>query len=402
MPDLFHSFFLGGFECSTHRRRDGERLDMVAASRHDRFAAADYARCMALGIRTVREGIRWNRIETRPGRYDFSGELPRIRAARDTGVQVIWDLFHYGWPDDLDIFRPEFGRRLARLSRAFAEVIASETDAVPYYAPVNEISFVAWAGGEVQYLNPFANGRGHELKDQLVRAVIEATEAVWEVDPRARIVQIDPVINIVADPERPQDRDEAAGHTRSQYDAWDMIAGRQRPELGGAPRYLDIIGVNFYDRNQRIHHGRALRPGDPLYRPFREMLREVYERYRRPLLVAETGAEGELRPLWLRYIGHEVRAALRTWAALEGLCLYPIVNHPGWDDGRHCLNGLWDYADNAGAREVYAPLLRELRRQERLLCRERHPDRAPQSMSAHSSAGPASERPRGGSVLVGR
>ena len=26
-PALFRSFFLGGFECSTHRRRDGQRLD---------------------------------------------------------------------------------------------------------------------------------------------------------------------------------------------------------------------------------------------------------------------------------------------------------------------------------------------------------------------------------------
>ena len=36
-----------------------------------------------------------------------------MHAARDTGVQVIWDLCHYGWPDDLDIFRPEFVRRFS-------------------------------------------------------------------------------------------------------------------------------------------------------------------------------------------------------------------------------------------------------------------------------------------------
>ena len=40
------------------------------------------------------------------GRYDWSSFLPMLRAARETGTQVLWDLLHYGWPDDLDIWRP--------------------------------------------------------------------------------------------------------------------------------------------------------------------------------------------------------------------------------------------------------------------------------------------------------
>ena len=44
------------------------------------------------------------------------------------------------------------------------------------------------------------------------------------------------------------------------------------------------------------------------------------------------------------------------------MCLYPILNHPGWLDGRHCHNGLWDYADAHGHRDIYKPLARELRR----------------------------------------
>jgi hypothetical protein len=42
-PSLFKSFFLGGFECSNHRRSDGRRLDLIAATGHDRWAAHDYA-----------------------------------------------------------------------------------------------------------------------------------------------------------------------------------------------------------------------------------------------------------------------------------------------------------------------------------------------------------------------
>jgi hypothetical protein len=50
--------------------------------------------------------------------------------------------------------------------------------------------------------------------------------------------------------------------------------------------------------------------------------------------------------------------------AVEGICLYPIVNSPWWDDDYHLHNGLWDYADDMGERPIYAPLAEELRRQQ--------------------------------------
>jgi hypothetical protein len=365
-PPLFRSFFLAGFECSSHRRRGGYRVDVVAQSRHDELAAEDYARCAALDLRTVRDGVRWHRVERRPGHFDFSEELPRVRAARDAGVQVIWDLWHYGTPDHLDVFSPAFPERLARFARAFAEVVAGETDAVPFYCPVNEPSFVAWAGGSAGWFDPFRRGRGPTLKRQLVRANIAACEALWAVDPRARLCQIDPVIHITADPARPRDRRAAEGYRRSMFQAWDMLAGRLEPGLGGHPKYLDVVGVNLYDRNQWVHNGPVLRPGDALYRPFREILAEVHTRYGRPVFVAETGVEFDGRPAWLAYVGGEVRAALDAGVPVEGVCWYPILNHPGWEDDRHLQCGLWDYADANGHRDVHGPLLAELRRQQRL------------------------------------
>ncbi len=123
MENLFRSFLLGGFECSTHRRRDGRRLDLIRASRHDEFAREDYERLRARGICAARDGIRWHRIETRPSYYDRTSALPMLRAARNAGVQVIWDLCHYGWPDDLDLFSPAFVDRFAAFARAFARIL---------------------------------------------------------------------------------------------------------------------------------------------------------------------------------------------------------------------------------------------------------------------------------------
>lgn len=357
---MFASFFMGGFECSTHRLRTGRRLDLIAATRHDEFCRQDYARLRAAGMRTARDGLRWHLIETFPGHYDFSSVLPMLQAARDLDLQVIWDLMHYGWPDELDIFDREFIRRFARFTRAFACLLREEGMDAPWLAPINEISFFAWGGGDEACLNPYTRGRGFVLKTQLVRAAIEAMETIWDILPGARFVHLDPLINIQPRTRRKEDVQEATGRHMAQYQAWDMLCGRLWPQLGGAPKYLDVLGANYYCNNQWICDGPTLSPGQPGFRPFRKLLGDLYQRYHRPLFVAETGIEGEARPLWLRGMGEEVRAAQQEGIPVHGICLYPILNHPGWENDRHCPNGLWDYADDGGNREIYQPLMEEL------------------------------------------
>jgi beta-glucosidase/6-phospho-beta-glucosidase/beta-galactosidase len=281
-------------------------------------------------------------------------------------VQVIWDLCHYGWPDDLDIWSPAFIERFARFARVVAQLVRNETETTAFYCPVNEISYWSWAGGEVARFNPGVRRRGAELKQQLVRAAIAATEAIWSVDGRARIVQVDPVIHVVARPERPRDRQPAEAYRCAQFQAWDMLSGYLCPELGGTPKYLDILGVNYYADNQWFLGGGTIELGHPLYRPFRDILAEVSQRYARPLVVAETGAEAAARVPWLRYVAGEVRAAVNAGILVEGICLYPITDYPGWTNGRHCQTGLLGLLDQQGQRAVYKPLADELRRQQAL------------------------------------
>lgn len=93
------------------------------------------------------------------------------------------------------------------------------------------------------------------------------------------------------------------------------------------------------------------------------MLAEAYARYGRPIFLAETSIEGEAHARWLRHVGEEARAAIRAGVPLEGICLYPVLSHPGWDDDRYCSNGLLEMEVRAGRRVVHAPLADELRRQ---------------------------------------
>ena len=363
MPtSLFRSFFLGGFECSTHRLPTGRRLDLVRSTRHDELAASDYRLLQRHGIFTARDGLRWTLIEQTPRRYDFSSALDQLRAARDTGMQVIWDLWHYGWPDDVDIFSAAFIDRFTSYAVEAIKVIGEFTER-PMVSPINEISFFSWAGGEGGIFNPFAKRRGDEIKRQLVRASIEAIDAMRAINPALTVIQVDPMINIVGRTERADDVHAAEGYRQSQFVAWDMLLGRVQPELGGHDALIDAIGVNYYIHNQWVWDGSMIVPSDPRYRHVGEMLREVSERYRRPIFVAETGIEDETRPAWFRYMCREVYSAMQAGVPVEGVCLYPIVNHPGWDDDRHCYNGMFDYADASGNRDVYEPLAAELARQ---------------------------------------
>ena len=351
---LFRSFIQGGFECSTHRRaHDKRRIDVIAASQHDLHAAHDYRELARHDILTVRDGLRWHLIEQAPGRYDWSSLNRQRAAARDAGTEVIWDLLHYGWPDDVDVWQPSFVERFAAFAAAAARHIGPAAPGERrFYAPVNEISFLSWGGGDVAYLNPFERGRGLEFKVQLARASIAAMEAIRRVDPAARFVHADPVINVRADLLRPHEAGIAEGHRLAQYQAWDMIAGMAWPQLGGRHDLLDIVGVNFYSNNQWIHGGGTFPPGHPLARPLREILAETYARYGRPIFIAETGIEGDLRAAWLRMILGEVDAAIALGVPIEGVCLYPILDHPGWDDDRYCPNGLLRYSPNAAGRSA--------------------------------------------------
>ena len=372
---IFASFLQAGFECSTHRYGD-KRLDLLEETCHTRFAVQDFRRVAQIGMRTVRTGARWHLIESIPGSYDFASLRPILDAAEQTGTEVLLDLLHFGWPAHLDIYSPEFTDAFARYVGATVHYLKSRGGHYKFFAPVNEISFLAWAAGDMRSFYPHSVGRGAEFKAALVRAAVAASEILLNEIAGVRLLWPEPAIHIIGRSQTPDDQREAEFYRLLQYEAWDQIAGRQRPELGGRPEYLDVLGLNFYDGNQWVHNGERLTAEDRRYRPFREMLQEVSARYGRPLFISETGAEAEKREGWFRYVSEEVLAARVAGVHAEGICLYPILNHPGWEDDRHCHNGLFDYAREDGYREIYQPLASVI-----LELQEKLQERRPQPMS---------------------
>lgn len=366
---LFQSFWMAGFECSSHINSAGTRLDMIAEMQHDEFCTEDYRRLSEVGILTARDGLRWHRID-QGGVYDWSSWIPMLEAARRENLQVIWDLFHYGWPDDLDLFSPAFIHRFARFAGSAARFHREHSDDVAFYSPMNEISFFSWAATR-SLMYPYAQGRDAELKRQLARAAIAAIEAIRVVDPNARFVAPEPLIHNVPPHSEPWNTAPAQVQRDGQFEAWDMLAGRVERDLGGAESCLDIVGVNFYAANQwevpggcKLHWDAG--SNDPRWMPLHELLIEVYARYRRPVLIAETSHYGTGRAAWLHEIAREVSLALRHGLPLEGVCLYSILDRFDWEDRTHWHNcGLWDLCPNGNGQyervlnTSYAQALRE-------------------------------------------
>ncbi len=378
----FRSFWMGGYEGSDHVNSHGMPLDLKRDSGHLDHLDDDHAALARLGIRTIRESIGWRTSTDRHGRFD-PGVARRIaRSARRHGLQVVWTLHHYGLPPGVDFFAGDFARRFADFCEAVARFLASEGEGgdgtAPVYQPINEISFLSWGLGASTLFHPYQPStaeRGYEAKCRLARAAIAGCDALWSVAPNARIVHTDPVIHVTAaDPGDADAVREAARHHRSQFQAWDMLAGRLEPGLGGAPRYLDVPGVNYYHNNQwawpsneRLHW----HLDDPRRRPLDDLLHDVWRRYDRPLIVAETGHVGDGRAPWLDDVA---QAALRCQARgvpLQGVCLYPVVDRTDWErPDRWHRSGLWDVPDAdrappagpaALARVLHEPLVERLR-----------------------------------------
>ncbi|WP_448310076.1 FAD-dependent oxidoreductase [Pantoea sp. PGP6] len=343
----FTSFWQAGYEGADHINPAGVALSMNDLNQHQARAAEDYAALAPFAIRTVRESVGWRLCE-RDGRYDFSTVAARMQAAQQQGIQLSWTFCHYGWPDDLSLFDHDFVSRFAAFCGALARFLAPWYHSAPVYSPMNEISFLSWgiSVGVFACASCPQPDCADAAKQQLVRATLAACDAIWQADPRARLLHCDPLIHIVPDPADPDSVQTAALMRETQYQAWDMLSGRLHPELGGAERYLDLIGVNYYHDNQ-WEQGSNQRLywhlGDPRRAPLHQLLRQVSQRYQRPLLLAETSHVGSGRGAWIGQIGAQVAQALLAGVDLLGICLYPILDRPLWEYPTFWTrSGLWD------------------------------------------------------------
>jgi beta-glucosidase/6-phospho-beta-glucosidase/beta-galactosidase len=369
-PGIFPTFFISGFECSTFLWKDKRRRNLIEETQHDRHAQEDYNILQSLGIDVAREAIPWPLVD-RNGCYDFSLLDPMIEAMQQTQIIPIWDLFHYGYPDDLDPFSDEFIDRFARYCRAAAEYVIPRLRGPYFFTPINEITFFSFCGGEWGWVAPYKTTKEDRFRFRLAlcKAAIAGVNAIREVEPASRMVHIDPLVQVVAPRDRP-DLVEAANHETyvDTFLAWDILYGKEHPELGGSPSILDIVGANNYSfgqmeyREQGPHQ--SLEPHDERIKPLHDLMQRVWERYHRPMIIGETSGLEEGRDEWLKDVVEESLAAVNSGMDLHGICLFPAVDMPDWHTGEWLHNGICDLVEEGNdlKRVPYEPYVAELRR----------------------------------------
>jgi beta-glucosidase/6-phospho-beta-glucosidase/beta-galactosidase len=353
-PGIFPTFFISGFECSTFLWKDKGRRNLIAETQHDKCVQEDYKILRDLGIAVAREGIPWAFVDKK-GQYDFSSIDSMIKAMNECQILPIWDLCHYGYPDDLDPFSEEFTIRFADYCRAAAEYVVQRMHGPYFFTPINEITFFSFIGGEWGWTAPFKNSKEDrfELRLALCKAAIAGVKAIREIEPKARIVHIDPLVQVVAPRDRP-DLKKAAEHETfvDTFLAWDILFGKEHPELGGSPEILDIVGANNYSFGQMEYREQgphaALEPDDDRIKPLCDLIKRVWERYRRPMIIGETSGLGGGRAAWLKDVMEESLAAVNEGMDLHGICLFPAVDMQDWHTGEWLHNGICDLEECDG------------------------------------------------------
>lgn len=368
VPGASSGFWMGGFEGADHINMHGQALDMNALSGHIELLEEDYSRMSQLQLGTVRESVGWRICSEHVGtdqRYNF-GRLRRMAAAAERhGLRVQWTLMHYGLPADVQLTGADFVARFAEFAALAAREIRRVRSVPSVYTPINEIGFLAWAYTRAHLIGARQGGDaleldGFDVKCRLVSAALAAVAAIRREDPGATFLQVEPLIHVTTAADRPDLAEGAAIFTQYQWQAWDLMLGRLRPELGGSENAVDLIGVNHYHDSQwELPTGQPLQwnPPDPRRRALADLLHETWQRYDRPLLVAETSHVGAGRVAWLDMVAKQALQASARAVPLQGICLYPVADRPDWNDGTHWHRcGLWDCGEGADARLQRRPV----------------------------------------------
>jgi len=360
MKSPFASFWMAGFECTDQINASGHRVDLYEATQHLARIEADYDNLRNMQMTTVREGLQWSRVEYLPYCYDWSAVKKIIIAAAKNNKQVLWDICHFGFPEDLSPLHPQFCNRFVAFCLAFVQMYRSlNMEDMLIVTPINEVSFISWLGGECAATVPFTSNYGWEVKYKLVEAYIKAVKHMKEMDNRLLILTTEPLINII--PDNMEDASivmAAEKKNEEQFQVWDMLTGKICQELGGEASLPDIIGCNYYPHNQWCYPSEVQvdwQNTSPVkgYKSLSELCRTVMERYKRPIIIAETSFNGEGKSQWINHVTDECANLLQDGLMLWGICIYPVLNRPDWDalDYWHD-SGIWEVDPLNGDRRL--------------------------------------------------
>jgi beta-glucosidase/6-phospho-beta-glucosidase/beta-galactosidase len=338
--------------------RPGHRaLDEYQLMGHYDHWREDLALVRDLGVRAVRWGVPWYRVEPISGEFDWrwtDAVLPYL--VEELGVIPIVDLMHYGCPFWLrrEFASEEYPEAVARYAEAFARRYSS---LVRWYTPLNEPLVTGLFCGRRGLWPPYLRSESGYIRIvlQVIKGILATAAAIRSVQPDAILVHVEASglsrsaredLDVLAEDEQRRlflTYDLLTGRVNSQHELfpWLVRSGASPDDLAriAAGRLtLDLMGLNFYpqwsttqlylDRRGRL----AMRPVEHEGGGFGGLIEAYYQRYGVPILVTETSARGDLdvRARWLESSVAAVRQLRLRGVPVLGYTWFPLFTMIDW------------------------------------------------------------------------
>lgn len=376
--------FATGIECSYPTIENGKlRRDLLEECGHYERFEEDLNLIKELGLKVVRYGLPYYRINFAPGKYDWEFADLAMRKIQELELTPVLDLMHFGVPDWIGNYQnPELPVHFAD----YAAQVAERYPWVRFYTPVNEIYVTARISAKEGVWNEqlksdraFVTAIKHAVAASILATheiakrrndciIIQAESAEYLHEAHAVVSEETRLFNkrrlIALDLlyAHPPDADIYRylldnGLTREEYD-WFMA---------GEPPGFQIMGNDYYGRNERIRlpDGSFAIAEDVL--GWYQITHEYYRRYRKPVMHTETNVfEAEDAPTWLWKQWFNILRMRADGVPVLGFTWYSLIDQVDWDielaEKRGNINacGLFDLNRNPRpVAEAYRQLLKE-------------------------------------------
>jgi hypothetical protein len=327
--------FLENSDFVRHKDDSLYRQDEVRLIRHDEFLEVDYRLLVEAGCVGVRDAAWWYVSHPAPGTFNWTWLDQMVAAAATYNLKLYLDLWHYGYPDWLDILSSDAPMHFAD----FARQIAQRYPSLEYYCVCNEPSLLVELAGRQGQWSPFLQEENPSaFRRQVSKMIIEASKAILEVKPNAVLIIPEPWHATDTNPED------------NQAAVLDTILGLRDPELGGCSDLVTIIGLNHYR--------------DSTLPPLHRLLLNAQKRWpTKQLWVTETSGPptGWQQAEWFWWMLAETRLAAMTGVNVPVFTWAPAISMYDWVDEKQQLhNGIW-VIDEDGTRLPNGKILKAIK-----------------------------------------
>jgi beta-glucosidase/6-phospho-beta-glucosidase/beta-galactosidase len=349
----------GGIEDTfVPQTRPGHRaLDEYELMGHYEHWREDLSLARELGLKALRWGVPWYKVEPEPGKFDWrwlDEVIPFM--VEELKILPIIDLMHYGTPFWLtrEFANKDYPNAVARYAAEFSNRYKS---LIKWYTPLNEPIINALMCGMRGLWAPYLKGEKGYLKImmQLARGIVRTVNAIKEIQPDAVMVHVEAtgLTRSISEDLAALAREE----THRGYLCYDLITGRlthdhllfpwlvrsgvtpaEIDELRRNKISLDVLGMNFYpqwstkqlyiDKRGRL----SFQETEPDGEGFPELITDYYNRYQVPIMITETSAVGshEIRERWLESSVSMIKNLRASGVPVIGYTWFPLFTMIDW------------------------------------------------------------------------